>query len=86
MPAAAIGHPATGAIWLKVNGEIRQRSDLSQLIWKIPEVIAYLSTLFTLAPGDLIYSGTPAGVAAVQRGDVLEGGVDGVGILQLKVV
>jgi fumarylpyruvate hydrolase len=86
VPAASIGHPTTGAIWLKVNGEFRQRSDLSQLIWKIPEVIAYLSTLFTLAPGDLIYSGTPAGVGAVQRGDVLEGGVDGVGALQLKVV
>ena len=86
VPAASIGHPTTGAIWLKVNGELRQRSDLSQLIWKIPEVIAYLSTLFTLAPGDLIYSGTPAGVGAVQRGDVLEGGIDGVGTIQLKVV
>lgn len=85
-PAASIGHPTTGAIWLKVNGEFRQRSDISQLIWRIPEVIAYLSTLFTLAPGDLIYTGTPAGVGAVQRGDVLEGGVDGVGTLQLKVV
>jgi fumarylpyruvate hydrolase len=85
-PATSIGHPAAGAIWLKVNGEFRQRSDISQLIWNIPEVIAYLSTLFTLAPGDLIYSGTPAGVGAVQRGDVLEGGVDGVGTIQLKVV
>ncbi len=86
VPAASIGHPTTGAIWLKVNGEFRQRSDLSQLIWKIPEVITYLSTLFTLAPGDLIYSGTPAGVGAVQRGDVLEGGIDGVGTIQLKIV
>ena len=85
MPAARIGHPSTGAIWLKVNGELRQNSDLSQLIWKIPEVIAYLSTLFTLAPGDLIYTGTPAGVAAVQRGDVMEGGVDGVGTVHAKV-
>jgi fumarylpyruvate hydrolase len=86
VPAATIGHPANGAIWLKVNGELRQRSDLSQLVWKIPEVIGYLSTLFTLAPGDLIYTGTPAGVGPVQRGDVLEGGVDGVGTIQLKVV
>jgi fumarylpyruvate hydrolase len=86
MPAARIGHPASGAIWLKVNGEIRQRGDLAQLIWKIPEVIAYLSTLFTLAPGDLIYTGTPAGVGPVRRGDALEGGVDGVGTLELKVV
>jgi fumarylpyruvate hydrolase len=86
MPAARIGHPASGAIWLKVNGEVRQRGDLAQLIWKIPEVIAYLSTLFTLAPGDLIYTGTPAGVGPVRRGDALEGGVDGVGTLALKVV
>jgi len=85
MPAARIGHPATGAIWLKVNGELRQNSDLSQLIWKVPEVIASLSTLFTLVPGDLIYTGTPAGVAAVKRGDVLEGGVDGVGTIATKV-
>jgi fumarylpyruvate hydrolase len=86
VPAAKIGHPAKGAIWLKVNGETRQSSDLSQLIWNIPEMIAYLSTLFTLAPGDLIFSGTPAGVAAVKRGDVLEGGVDGVGTIKFKVV
>jgi fumarylpyruvate hydrolase len=86
MPAARIGHPASGAIWLKVNGEIRQRGDLAQLIWNIPEVIAYLSTLFTLVPGDLIYTGTPAGVGPVRRGDALEGGIDGVGTLELKVV
>jgi fumarylpyruvate hydrolase len=86
MPAARIGHPASGAIWLKVNGEVRQNGDLAQLIWKIPEVIAYLSTLFTLAPGDLIYTGTPAGVGPVRRGDALEGGVDGVGTLAVKVV
>ena len=85
-PASSIGHPTSGAIWLKVNGEPRQRGDLSQLVWKVPEVIAYLSTLFTLAPGDLIFSGTPAGVASVQRGDVLEGSVDGVGTLHVKVV
>jgi fumarylpyruvate hydrolase len=85
MPAARIGHPASGAIWLKVNGEIRQNSDLSQLIWKVPEVISYLSTLFALVPGDLIYTGTPAGVACVQRGDVLEGGIDGVGTVQTKI-
>ena len=86
MPAAKIGHPASGAIWLKVNGEVRQRGDLAQLIWKVPEVIAYLSTLFTLAAGDLIYTGTPAGVGPVRRGDALEGGVDGVGTLALKVI
>jgi fumarylpyruvate hydrolase len=84
-PVAHTGHPTRGAIWLKVNGELRQSSDLFQLIWKVPEVIAYLSTLFTLVPGDLIYTGTPAGVAAVQRGDVLEGGIDGVGTILTKV-
>jgi len=86
MPAARIGHPASGAIWLKVNGEVRQRGDLAQLIWRVPEVIASLSTLFTLAPGDLIYTGTPAGVGPVRRGDVLDGGVDGVGTVQTRVV
>jgi fumarylpyruvate hydrolase len=85
-PASRIGHPAAGAIWLKVNGEDRQRGDLSQLIWNIPEVIAHLSTLFTLVPGDLIYTGTPAGVGPVKRGDALQAGVDGVGTLQLRVV
>jgi fumarylpyruvate hydrolase len=85
-PVSQIGHPDRGAIWLKVNGEVRQRGDLTQLIWKIPEVIASLSTLFTLAPGDLIYTGTPAGVGPVRRGDALEGGVDGVGTLEARVV
>jgi len=86
IPAAKIGHPAKGKIWLKVNGETRQEGDLSQLIWNIPDTIAYLSTLFTLAPGDLIYSGTPAGVGPVKKGDTMEGGVDGVGTIKCKVV
>jgi fumarylpyruvate hydrolase len=85
VPAAEIGHPASGAIWLKVNGETRQSGDLNQLIWKVPEMIAYLSGLFTLAPGDLIFSGTPAGVGAVQRGDELHAHVDGVGDLRVRV-
>jgi len=84
--ASEIGHPTRGAIWLEVNGTSRQRGDLSQLIWKIPEMIAYLSTLFTLAPGDLIFTGTPAGVGPVERGDVLKGAVDGVGTLTVRVV
>lgn len=84
--AADIGHPDKGAVWLKVNGAIRQEGDLNQLIWKVPEMISYLSGLFVLAPGDLIMSGTPAGVGAVSRGDVLEGHVDGVGGLRVKVV
>jgi fumarylpyruvate hydrolase len=84
--ASEIGHPTRGAIWLEVNGTSRQRGDLSQLIWKIPEMIAYLSTLFTLAPGDLIFTGTPAGVGPVERGDGLKGAVDGVGTLTVRVV
>jgi fumarylpyruvate hydrolase len=84
--ASEIGHPTKGAVWLEVNGVTRQRGDLAQLIWKIPEMIAYLSTLFTLAPGDLIFTGTPAGVGPVERGDVLKGGVDGVGTLTVRVV
>ncbi len=86
VPAAAIGHPSTGAVWLKVNGEPRQRGDLNQLIWKVPEMIACLSGLFTLQAGDLIFSGTPAGVGAVKRGDRLQGGVDGIGEISLRVV
>ena len=85
VPATAIGHPAQGAVWLKVNGEPRQKGDLNQLIWKVPEMISYLSGLFELRAGDLIFSGTPAGVGPVKRGDVLHGGVDGVGELKVTV-
>jgi fumarylpyruvate hydrolase len=83
VPAAAIGHPAKGAIWLKVNGTIRQQGDLAQQIWSVPETIACLSRLVALAPGDLIMTGTPAGVGAVKPGDRLEGHVDGVGDLTI---
>ncbi len=86
VPASVTGHPTSGAVWLKVNGELRQEGDLNQLIWKVPEMIAYLSAYFTLAPGDLIFSGTPSGVAAVKRGDVMLAHVDGVGELEVKVV
>ena len=85
VPAADIGHPEAGAIWLKVTGEMRQSGDLNQMIWKIAESIAYLSGLFRLAPGDVIMTGTPAGVGAVKRGDVLEGHIDGVGDLRVTV-
>lgn len=85
-PAARIGHPDRGAIWLDVNGTRRQSGDLNQMIWKVPEMIAYLSRLFTLAPGDLIMSGTPAGVGPVARGDRLHGHVEGVADLRLAVV
>lgn len=84
--AAKIGHPAAGLIELKVNSKVRQTSDLSKMIWTVPETIAYLSGLVTLAPGDLIYTGTPENVAAVQRGDLLEGVVEGVGSVQTRIV
>ena len=80
-PVAGNAHIAKGNIWLKVNGEIRQQGDVSDLIWSIPEVIAELSTLFELAAGDLIYTGTPAGVSALKPGDRIEGGVDGLDTL-----
>ena len=85
-PAARVGHPTSGRIWLAVNGEIRQKGDLSDMLWKIPEVIANLSTFVRLEAGDLIYTGTPAGVGPLQRGDVLDGGVDGVGTLHARIV
>jgi fumarylpyruvate hydrolase len=81
VPAAKIGHPAKGKIWLKVNGQVKQDGDLAMQIWTVPEQINYLSNLITLQPGDLIFSGTPAGVGPVKSGDKLEGHVDGVGDL-----
>ena len=85
-PAAEAGHPARGRIELKVNGSVRQAGDLDQMIWKTPEIIAHLSRYFELAPGDLIMTGTPAGVGAVARGDVMEAHVEGVGDLTVRVV
>ena len=79
-------NPRKGRIWLEVNGESRQDGDLDQMIWSVPEIIVYLSGLFTLAPGDLIYTGTPAGVGPVERGDALRGGIDGVGEIEITVV
>jgi fumarylpyruvate hydrolase len=86
VPASEIGHPTQGAVSLKVNGEVRQTGDLNQLIWKVPEMISYLSSLFTLQPGDIIMTGTPAGVGAVVRSDVLEGYVEGIGKIEVRVV
>ena len=86
LPVQVAGHPSSGSIWLKVNGELRQQGDLSQMTWKVAEVIANLSAYVQLAPGDLIFTGTPAGVSTIVRGDVLEGGVAGVGELRINIV
>jgi fumarylpyruvate hydrolase len=83
-PAADIGHPTRGAVWLRINGEPRQDGDLDQQIWTVPETIGYLSTLVTLRPGDLIMTGTPKGVGRVEPGDRLEGHIDGVGDLSVS--
>jgi fumarylpyruvate hydrolase len=85
VPAAKIGHPAKGAIWLRVNGKERQKADLADMIWNVPEQIAHLSQYYTLEPGDIIFSGTPAGVGPVQPGDELHAGIDGVGELKVTI-
>lgn len=79
------GHPEAGRIWLSVNDSVRQDGDLSEMIWSVPEIIAIASRSMRLAPGDLIMTGTPAGVGPVQRGDVLTGGVDGVGRIRITI-
>lgn len=84
--AEDIGHPASGAIWLQIDGADRQRSDINALIWSVPEVIANLSTYFELRPGDLIYTGTPEGVGPVERGQTMVGGLDGLGEISVRVV
>jgi fumarylpyruvate hydrolase len=85
-PAAAMGHLEQGAIWLEVNGEPRQRANLSEMIWSVPEIVAELSTYFELRPGDLVFTGTPEGVGAVRRGDSLVGGIDGLETLRVTIV
>jgi len=84
--ATDIGHPAAGRIWLEVNGQLRQQGDLAEMIWSVPEAIAELSTYFTLAPGDLLFTGTPSGVGRVGRGDRLRGGIDDIDELEIRLV
>ncbi len=85
-PAASIGHPRRGAIRLDVNGVERQRGDLADMIWSVAEIVAALSGYFELQPGDLVFTGTPAGVGAVARGDRLDGSVEGLGNLSVLIV
>ena len=85
-PVEAVGHPAAGRILLEVNGAVRQDGDLDQMIWKVPEMIAFLSEHFALAGGDVILSGTPAGVGPVHRGDWMRMTIDGLGEMTVRVV
>ena len=85
-PVAEIGHPATARIWLSINGAIRQDGDIADMIWSVADIIAELSTYVELQPGDLIYSGTPAGVGRIGPGDLVEGGIDGIGTIANRFV
>ena len=85
-PIARTGRLVKGAITLQVNGLPRQQGDLSELIWSVDEIIAHLSSAWLLQPGDLIYTGTPAGVGAVNKGDLMEGRIDGLGTLRVAVI
>jgi len=85
-PVSDCGHITRGEIWLKVNGDTRQRGDISELIWSVPEVIEHLSALYTLEPGDLIFTGTPAGVGPLVAGDYVEAGVKGLSPLRHDII
>lgn len=85
-PASVVGHPSKGTISLSVDGTEKQRSDLSDMIWSVAEQIAYLSSYFELAPGDVIFAGTPEGVGAVTKGQTMVGAIEGLGEIHLRVV
>ena len=85
VPAGRCGHPTAGRVWLTVNGSLKQEGDLVDLIWSVPETIAHLSKYFELCPGDLIFTGTPEGVGPVVKGDLVTGGVDGIGELSVRI-
>ena len=84
-PVSTVGHPATGMIWLDVNGARRQQGDLADMIWDVAHTIHFLSQYYELLPGDLVYTGTPSGVGAVVAGDRLEGGIDRLGTLSIAI-
>jgi len=85
-PVSETGYLDEGAITLKVNGALRQEGDMNQMIWKVPEMISYLSEYFELAAGDVIQSGTPAGVGPIAKGDVMEMAAAGLGSMDIRVV
>ncbi len=85
LPVSACGHPKRGAVWLAVNGKERQRADLSGLLWPVSALVAMLSRSVALAPGDLVFTGTPAGVGPLHAGDVVSAGVDGIGRFSMTV-
>ncbi|MPT47104.1 MAG: FAA hydrolase family protein [Sphingobium sp.] len=85
LPVEQSGHPQSGRIWLAVDGEVRQQGDLSDMIWPVADIIALISRYVELKPGDLIMTGTPEGVSAVQAGQVITGGVDGIGEISLTI-
>ncbi|NBJ13181.1 fumarylacetoacetate hydrolase family protein [Microvirga arsenatis] len=85
-PVSAVGHPAGGTISLTADGAIQQKASLSDMIWSVAEQIAYLSSYFELAPGDVIFSGTPEGVGAVTRGQTMVGAIEGLGEIRLRIV
>jgi fumarylpyruvate hydrolase len=85
-PVTQVGHPNKGRIALDVNGELRQRGDLSDMIWDVPHVLSFLSQYYELLPGDLVFTGTPSGVAAVAAGDQLVGRIEGLGTLSIRIV
>jgi fumarylpyruvate hydrolase len=84
-PVSAVGHPARGTIWLDVNGTRRQQGDLGDMIWDVAHTLHFLSRYYELQPGDLVFTGTPAGVGAVAPGDRLDGGVEGLGTLSIAI-
>ena len=84
-PVAAAGHPSKGRIWLAVDGAVKQDADLAELIWSVPEIISIASRSMALRPGDLIYTGTPAGVGKVERGETMTGGVEGLGEIRITI-
>lgn len=86
LPASRIGHPVKGTIWVQVDAQDRQRSDISKLIWSVAEIVSNLSTFFELRPGDLIFTGTPEGVGRVEIGQTMLGGIEGLGELRVKVI